>query len=153
MEKDKLLDYVDDDENKHHLFSYEEIRYHLLQIYGKPKTEVDSKFIDHKATQIWNKMPKFRIKKTLHRELHENKCESCGVNTSSFQQRVQQAQKEELSSKIEDKINNIKPSTRKYVCKNGVLHNDEIIVDAEEFKQQILEELGFKGRGYANDNR
>ena len=42
-----------------------------------------------------------------------------------------------IKSQLLTGINNLKPMTRMYMCTNGVLHNDDILIDADELKEEI----------------
>ena len=47
-----------------------------------------------------------------------------------------------IKSSIINGITNLKPNTRVYICKNGVTHNEDILVDAEDFREEIKNIIG-----------
>jgi len=57
----------------HHLFTYNEVREKLIQVFGKPKTDSEHSFISLLTRRIWNRMPKFPIDKEMHKEIHNGK--------------------------------------------------------------------------------
>lgn len=82
-----------DNENRHHLFSYQEIKFNLLQIYGQPITEEEHDIINKEVMKVWRKMPKYRIMKSLHSEIHNDICKECGRSSNNIKRRLQKQDK------------------------------------------------------------
>ena len=58
------------EENNHHLFSKDEIRGRLIDIF-EPVTKEDYNFIDKETAKVWKDMPKYKINKQKHSLLHK----------------------------------------------------------------------------------
>jgi len=62
--------------SKHHLFNYFQVRYQLIKIFGKPKTEKDHDTLHKRAKKCMDQIPVFIIDADHHKEIHKNEIDN-----------------------------------------------------------------------------
>ena len=62
--------------SKHHLFNYFQVRYQLIKIFGKPKTDEEHEILHKRAKKCMDQMPVFVIDPTQHKQLHKKEMET-----------------------------------------------------------------------------
>jgi len=62
--------------SKHHLFNYFQVRYQLIKIFGKPKTEEEHQLLHKRAKKCMDQIPVFVIDEKRHKEIHKKEIES-----------------------------------------------------------------------------
>lgn len=58
------------EENIHHIFTYEEVRKKMVEIFGKPETDLEHKFIQQETFWAWKRMPCYKIPIEKHNLIH-----------------------------------------------------------------------------------
>lgn len=56
--------------SEHHLFTYQEIRAKIVQIFGEPRTDEEHIRIQEETSKAWKQMPKYLIPHELHKRIH-----------------------------------------------------------------------------------
>ena len=74
---------------------------------------------------------KSSLRKNLELESHVNKYKEMTEYVKSHREL------KTIKSGLITDIDNLKPNTRKYVCTNGVLHNEDVLIDVNEVKEAI----------------
>ena len=62
--------------SKHHLFNYFQVRYQLIKIFGKPKTEKEHDTLHKRAKKCMDQIPVFVIDEEHHKEIHKKEMEN-----------------------------------------------------------------------------
>lgn len=72
--KSNIIEKVNGD-SKHHLFNYFQVRYQLIKIFGKPKTEKEHDILHRRAKKCMDQIPVFVIDEKMHKEIHKKETE------------------------------------------------------------------------------
>jgi len=62
--------------SRHHLFNYFQVRYQLVKIFGKPKTEKDHDVLHVRAKKCMDQIPVFIIDEEHHKQIHKTETDN-----------------------------------------------------------------------------
>jgi len=88
-------------ENKHHLFSYNEVAVRLREIYGEPTNDIEYNTLNKEVMRVWKGLPKYKINIIKHNNLH--KVDRMTGNKLREEYRRIKTYVEELESKLKKK--------------------------------------------------
>ena len=58
------------EKNVHHIFTYNEIREKIVEIFGEPETDTEHRFIQQETIWAHKKMPCYKLPIKKHRLIH-----------------------------------------------------------------------------------
>lgn len=57
--------------SKHHLFTWEEVRDRLIEVFGEPKTDQDHEWLHGEIKRFRAAMPLYGLSEAAHKEIHK----------------------------------------------------------------------------------
>lgn len=58
------------EKNIHHIFTYNEVRDKIVEIFGEPETDIEHRFIQQETMWAWKKLPCYKMPVTKHNLVH-----------------------------------------------------------------------------------